>query len=345
MTLKEIGARAGVHASTVSRIINSPDDSFASKEVRERVWAIVKETGYVPDSSAQALRQNRVQNKTHRIGTLACILGRTKNLEDNPFFEQTARAIEQQALTMGYSVQVSYSVLDAPAEQQLKSKEKPIGAIVLGRFKNPDTARMLECQYKNLLFVGRSPIAADWDQVICDGYEAAVIAMNHLIGYGHRRIGYIGETKNEVRYRAYLDMVEKHKLECAPELTADCNHNSAEGGYQGADTLLKKASPLPTAVFCASDVSAIAALRRFREEKSRSRPGISIISMDNIELSAYVSPMLTTVGMPIVEMGNVAVQTLINRINKLHRLPLKIYLPNKLSQRESVANLNEGMYI
>jgi DNA-binding LacI/PurR family transcriptional regulator len=70
-----------------------------------------------------------------------------------------------------------------------------------------------------------------------------------------------------------------------------------------------------------------------------------MISMDNIEMSAYVSPMLTTVGMPIIEIGNVAVGTLIGRIQKHHKLPLKVYLPNKLLQRESVSNLNEGMYI
>ncbi|MNF97458.1 HTH-type transcriptional repressor CytR [compost metagenome] len=64
---------------------------------------------------------------------------------------------------------------------------------------------------------------------------------------------------------------------------------------------------------------------------------LSIISMDNIELSGYVSPMLTTVGMPIVEMGNWAVQLLINRLNKRHQLPAKVLLPNRLIIRESVA--------
>jgi len=59
--------------------------------------------------------------------------------------------------------------------------------------------------------------------------------------------------------------------------------------------------------------------------------------MDDIELAGYVSPMLTTIGMPKSELGNIAVQTLVNRINKNHKLPMKIFLPYKLAIRESVA--------
>ena len=271
MTLKEIAARAGVHTSTVSRILNSPDDSFASRAVRERVWAIVKETGYVPNPSAQALRQSRSKTSTHQNGTLACILGRTRRLEDNPFFAQVARAVEQQALTLGYSVQVSYSVLEPPPDSRppKSGQPRPAGAIVLGRFVDQRIAQSLERQYRNIVFVGRSPVLAGWDQVICDGYEATVIAMNHLIDYGHRRIGYIGEIRNEVRYRAFQDILKQQDLKASASLVAACDHNSPEGGYQGASTLLKKANPLPTAVFCASDVAAIAALRRFREARIR----------------------------------------------------------------------------
>jgi len=345
VTLKEIAAKVGVHVSTVSRVINSPDDNFGSREVRERIWTVVRESGYVPNPSAQALRQSRIHQLSHRIGTLDCVLGRTKYLEDNPFFAQVARAAEQQALNMGYSVQVSYSVMD-PAQWNTKAREEPpIGAVVLGWFDKPEIIQLLESRYKNLVFVGRNLIGANWDQVICDGYEAAVIALNHLIGYGHCRIGYIGETKNDARYRAFVDIVKKHNLEFSPDLVASCNHNNSEGGYQGVKKLLEKAKPLPTAVFCASDVVAIATMRRFRESRVKIPTQLSIVSLDNIELSGYVSPMLTTVGMPIVEMGSVAVQVLVSRINKLHRLPQKIFLPNKLADRESVTNLNEGMYI
>lgn len=345
MTLKEIAARAGVSVSTVSRIINSPDDSFARREVRDRVWAIIKETGYTPNLSARELKQGKSKVQSISAGSLACILGRTKTLDDNPFFAQLSRVIEQQAMERKYPVRLSYSIFDVKAAPTLEKIEAAHvdGAVVLGRFSE-GAIDFLERHYKNIVYVGRNKISMPWDQVLCDGYEATQIAMEHLIAYGHQRIGYIGETANEVRYQAYREMILKHRLDGNRRLVCETPHSS-EGGYRGADLLLKADVPLPTAVFCAADVSAIAALRRFTEAKIRVPDQLSIISMDNIEMSGYVSPMLTTVGMPVMEMGNIAVQTLIGRIQKQHKLPLKVYLPNRLILRESVANLNAGMYI
>lgn len=347
MTLKTIATLAGVSVSTVSRIINSPDDNFARKEVRDRVWNVIKETGYTPNQNAKDLKLGKTKTPNTPVGALCCILGRTKTLDDNPFFAQLSRVIEQQAMERGYPVRLSYSVFDikeAPTLQKIEGMRID-GAIVLGRF-DKSAVSFLERHYKNIVYVGRNEISASWDQVICDGYEATRIALGHLLSLGHRRIGYIGETKNEIRYKAYLDILKENGIEQEPCLIAECPQNSVEGGYQGADTLLRQsAASLPPAVFCASDIVAIAALRRFKEARIKVPDRISVISIDNIELSSYVSPMLTTVGIPIREMGSIAVQTLIGHIQKQHVLPLKIYLPNKLILRESVANLNEGMYI
>lgn len=342
MTLKEIAKRAGVSVSTVSRIINSPDDSFARKEVRDKVWAIIRETGYVPNQTARELKRKQSSAAPARSCTLTFILGRTRNPDDNPFFAQVARAAEQQALQLGYSVSLSYSVFDIENRELLSRVEAAgtDGAIVLGRFCS-EAMEFLEQHYKKMVYVGRNVITAPCDQVICDGYEATQTALRYLIHCGHRRIGYIGETENEIRYQAFLDAVNRYRLDADPNLVIECPQSGA-GGYEGAGRLIKRADPPPTAVFCAADVAAIAAIRRFSEAGIQVPRQLSVISMDNIELSQYVSPTLTTVEMPIVEMGNVAVQTLINRINKLHRLPMKIYLPNRLMIRESVVNASDG---
>ncbi|MBD3922083.1 LacI family DNA-binding transcriptional regulator [Paenibacillus sp. PR3] len=337
MTLKQIANMAGVSISTVSRILNSPDNSFATKEVRDRVWMCAREIGYVPDQNARELKLGKRTSRKSAPPSISCILGRTRQLEDDPFFAQVSRAIEQQALELGYAVRHSYSLFDIETDSLLDQIESSHtdGAIILGRFSN-DSMSFLEKHYKNLVYVGRNVISANCDQVICDGYEATQIAMMHLIANGHKRIGYIGETLNEVRFEAYCDILRKYGLEYSDKWVSNCPQNGP-GGYQGAEELLTKASPLPTAVFCATDIAAIAALRRFSEARIKVPEQLSIISMDNIELSGYVSPMLTTVGMPIVEMGNWAVQLLIDRLNKRHNLPAKVLLPNKLVIRESVA--------
>lgn len=339
MTLKEIAALAGVSVSTISRIINSPDDSFARKEVREKVWAIIKETGYIPNQSARELKMKHNRSAARTSYTITCILGRSKTLDDNPFFAQVARAVEQQALNLGCCVSHSYSIFDIHnMDLQLRTNiPKTDGAIVLGRF-SPEAMNYIEKHYRNKVYVGRNVMDCDWDQVICDGYDATKIAMAYLISCEHKRIGYLGESVNEVRYQAFSDMVRKHGLDPDSNLISRCQQNS-DGGYMGADKLIKQADPLPTAVFCATDITAIGAIRRFSEAGIKIPDQLSVISMDNIELSAYVSPMLTTVEMPIVELGNIAVQTLMDRINKRHRLPMKIFLPNRLMIRESVAKL------
>ncbi|MCX7615209.1 MAG: LacI family transcriptional regulator [Clostridiales bacterium] len=339
MTLKEIATRAGVSVSTVSRIINSPDDSFARKEIRSKVWEIIRETGYIPNQSARELKCAKSESSNKHSHTLTCILGRTKNPNDNPFFAQVARAIEQQALSLGYVVSTSYSIFDIENNALLHKIQtaKTDGAIVLGRFDN-NTRKFLDKYYKNIVYVGRNLIDADWDQVICDGYEATKTALNYLITNGHKRIGYIGETANEVRFKAYIDTVQEHNLESGSELIASCQQDCS-GGYSGVGYLLQSASPLPTAVFCATDVTAIAAIKRFTEAGIKIPEQLSVISIDDIELAQYVSPMLTTVSIPKIEMGKMAVRTLIDRINKVHLLPMKIYLPHKLLIRESTAKL------
>ena len=337
MTLKEIAELAGVSTSTVSRIINSSDDSFARKSVRDRVWKIIHETGYVPNQSARELKQGRREEAVARCTTLACILGRTRDLEDNPFFAQTARAIEQQALEKGCTVSAYHSVFDLQQAPQGRSPNIPRadGAIVLGRLGTP-TRALLERHYRNLVYVGRNVIDSQWDQVVCDGYEAARTALLHLIGLGHKRIAYIGDTEDEIRYRAYTDTLLAHGLEADPALTASVSQDGP-GGYAGADLLLRAASPLPTAAFCATDITAIAAIKRFAEAGIRIPAQLSVIGIDDIEVAQYVSPVLTTVSIPKVEMGRMAVRTLLDRINREHRLPMQIFLPHKLLIRESTA--------
>ncbi len=336
MTLKDIAQRAGVSISTVSRIINSEDDSFARKEVRDKVWEIIRETEYVPNQAAIDLKthKNKCNNKDQI--TIACILGRTKNLEDNPFFAQVARSVEQKALSLGHVVSLSYSILDINNMQLSKKIEsiKTDGAIVIGRF-DIRTLKFLKEHYKNLVYVGRNVIDTDIDQVICDGYEATRTALHYLIQCGHKRIGYIGETINETRYKAYQSMIAEHKLDNDSNLVCSCYQNGI-GDCKGVEVLLQNANPLPTAVFCATDIAAVAAMQRFTVAGIKIPQDISVVSMDDIELAGYISPMLTTISMPKSELGSIAVQTLTNRISKKHKLPMKIFLPYKLSIRESV---------
>jgi len=340
VTLKEIAAEAGVSVSTVSRVVNSRDDSFASREVRDRVWNIVRKTGYLPNKTARELRWGKNAQPVQG-GLLCCILGRTDAAEGSPFLSQISRVTEKQALDMGYPLRFSYSIFHMGEKlmtnviRQRIESFKPNGVIAIGEFSSC-AVDLINRHYANVIYIGRSRIDTAWDQVICDAREAAEIALNHLYAKGHRKIGYLGMTGREPRHDAYRDFLTRRGLSIPEQWVFECEH-SAEGGNAGARKLIGLSGERPTAVFCACDSAAIALTNRLKDAKIHVPEQVSIIGLDNIELSGYVSPMLSSVGMPVQEMGVVAVQTLISRMEGRHKKALRVYLPNEIYIRQSVA--------
>ena len=105
-TLDEIAKEAGVSISTVSRIINGNSPNAASKEMQDKIWRIARAGGYVPNTSAQALRQKSETSARHQ--SIACIYARSQDAQNDAFFSALTRSIEQEALKEGYIVKYSF---------------------------------------------------------------------------------------------------------------------------------------------------------------------------------------------------------------------------------------------
>ena len=111
MTLKEIASLAGVSPSTVSRVINHPGSKAASRKVEDKIWQIVRETGYVPDVSARSLKLHGTSGRTPDTPkAIGCLLARTHT--SDPFFSKIARGLEREALRNGYTVKYIFSYQD-----------------------------------------------------------------------------------------------------------------------------------------------------------------------------------------------------------------------------------------
>ena len=110
MTLKDIAKEAGVSISTVSRIINGNSSNAASKEMQDKIWSIARAGGYVPNTSAQALKQKSRENLPHH--SIACVYARAQDAQNDAFFSTLTRSIEQEALKQGYIVKYSFSTFD-----------------------------------------------------------------------------------------------------------------------------------------------------------------------------------------------------------------------------------------
>lgn len=334
MTQKEIAKEAGVSISTVSRVINNKGKNVASQEIQDRIWEIVRRTNYVPNDIAQKLRSSQETKAEKTFGSIECFFARMPFSDKDQFFSDLARSIETEVLKLNHVLKYSFtaSTLQRSYNQKLLAESSAKGIMILGRCDNAALI-LLKKHFKNLCFVGLNSYKKEFDSILCDGSEASKDAVNYLIGLGHTRIGYIGETFNEVRYVGYRTAMIENKLPTESRYVADVIL-TYEGGYIGAKKLLESA-PNITAVFCANDISAVGAMRAFQEAGLSIPNDISVIGIDDIEVSKYLIPPLTTIHIPIEEMGNIAAKVLIDRINGGHKIPLRVVLPFHLEVRGS----------
>ena len=340
MTLKEIAAEAGVSISTVSRVINKSSKSPASQEVQDRIWEIVRRTGYTPNSTARDLKKGNPGRAEPPSRSIACLFARVADTETDTFFSSLARSIEKEAFRHNYILKYTFTAFDIhhPSTFRLITDNHVDGVAVLGRC-DKQLLKFLKQYFKYVAYTGLNNLEAKYDQIICDGCQASISAIRHLISLGHKRISYIGEVENEDRYRGYCMAMNEARLPVRKELVINV-HLSSEGGYRGANTLLDKDCEV-TAIFCANDNTAIGAMRAVKEHGLSIPEDISVISIDDIDTAQYLTPMLTTVHIPVEDMGKMAAKTLIDRIEGGHTLPMKINLPYYIANRESCGPCTE----
>ena len=308
MTLKEIARQANVSVSTVSRVINQKNTKAASPEVQERIWKIVRKSGYTPNATARSLKlgqKAQIQNTTPK--SIACIYARSNSAVSDPFF--------------------SRQLAQFPVD----------GIVILGRYEK-QLLRFFTQNYKNVIYTGLNPMGTQYDQVVCDGSDISYSALSYLVELGHTKIGYVGEQNNEVRFSGYKDALAKLGLPFLQKNTSNV-HLSADGGYKGANILMHNKADI-SAIFCANDTTALGVIHALKEKNFRIPEDISVISVDDIETAQYLSPMLTTVHIPLEELGRITAKTLIDRINGGHRLPMRISLPFYIAKRDSCGKLN-----
>ncbi|MDD7218563.1 MAG: LacI family DNA-binding transcriptional regulator [Clostridia bacterium] len=342
MTLKEIAKEANVSVSTVSRVINQKNTKAASPEVQERIWDIVRKSGYTPNATARNLKmgQNRqIQDTVPK--SIACIYARSNSSVSDPFFSQIAKAIEQEAFKSSYFIRHSFTAMDIANPDIAKQLAQfPVdGVVILGRYEK-QLLNFFSQNYKNVIYTGLNPMGNKYDQVVCDGSEIAYTAISYLMELGHTRIGYIGEQNNEVRFTGYKEALAKLGLPFLQKNTVNVRLSS-DGGYKGANTLIHNKADI-SAIFCANDTTAIGVIHALKEKGFRIPEDISIISVDDIDTVQYLSPLLTTVHIPLEDLGKISAKVLIDRINGGHRLPMRILLPYYIAKRDSCGKVNRN---
>lgn len=332
MRLKDIANELGVSISTISRALNHPELNAAGPELTQRILAVAEREGYSPDPIARRLRQPLVDSSADNLYVL--IARPQAEVKDDPFYNTISTSISREASACRRVIRCTYSVPDSGLEGLLTNfmPEIPGDVIIIGRF-SPALMPALRSVFRHIVYVGINRLDVDCDQVLCDGYEAAQAALSHLYGLGHRCFGFIGAEPEE-RSRGFLRGAERLALPEDSFFTEQTDMLSLDGGYRGMCSLLRRA-PQVTGVICANDMVAIGALQACKDQGLRVPEDLSLIGIDDVPSIRFVEPKLTTIHVPMEEMGRLAVRALQDRVYGVRTLPVRFMTPYTLIERDS----------
>jgi len=331
VTARDVAARVGVSASTISRVLNNNAGDLISAETRQRVLQAAAELGYTPDPIARALRGK----KSHLLGLIV------REIAD-PFFARFISELSVQARQMNYHLVLGHAQSDpeeALTMTNVLDTRHTDGVIVLGDLKNDEAALQQMLQGKHAVVgVCRGPSPASLYTVNTDNYAGTYALLDHLYGLGHRKFGFIdGGWLGDLRERrdAFVRYVDERQLSVRPEWI-QAQTNNADGGYRAMQVLLKLKEP-PSAVFAADDIMAIGALKAVADASLRVPDDVSIVGFDDIDLGKFLCPSLTTMRQPIDVMSEYVLNLLLELINQpeVHREQTLIRVPPELVIRQS----------
>lgn len=336
--LCDVARAAGVSTATVSMVVNN--NPRISPATQRRVRRAVERLGYQPSHAAQVLSGKR--------GNVISILMPAQRADiSDSYFASLSSGIAEQAASIGYSVMFTRATAEFVRNRNHVSmieQQSAQGLLLLGfndfdRFVDDiDAARHPVVVVDNQLD-GRS----DLDFVGCDYASGAEQALNYLLQLGHRKIGLItssagGRNASEI-VEAYRSMMSEHGIRPGEGWIAD-GQSTEEGGAEAAEMILRR-HPEVTALFAASDAMAIGAIHEAAKRGLRVPRDLSIIGFDNVRHSAYLTPALTTVQLPLAAVGAKACERLIERINgraeaMSDRLPAHLVLRNSAAMAKDV---------
>lgn len=318
----DVARLAGVSTATVSRVLSNPE--IVSAETRRLVEEAIRQTGYRLNQAARNLRIRRTGGVVALVPNLS-----------NPFFSQILAGMAAVLAPAGYNLLVA----DTRAEggRSILTYAEPSRA---------DGLIVLDGTLPAEGLTGRLPLvlACEWipgiaaPRVKIDNREAAMMAVGHLIGLGHRRVAHVAGPRRNVLSEARLAGTERalaaHGLPAPVVLPGDFSLES--GRRAGAAWLALPPAERPTAVFLASDAMACGFIGEVQHHGVMVPRDVSVMGFDDIELVSHMTPALSTIRQPREALGRKAAQRLLDRIEGDDRDEDTI-LPVELVLRASTA--------
>jgi DNA-binding LacI/PurR family transcriptional regulator len=328
VTLKSVAAHLGLSAGTVSSVLNdAPSARHIPKATRERIIAAARKLDYRPNFFARSLRKQR----TFTIGVIAHEIG-------DGYSSSVIAGIEHSARQKNYFFVTGVHRHD----QELFDK---YARLLLQR--GAEGIITVDFNLAHSLPVPTVAIPGHTDNegvinILIDHRHAAELAFKHLINLGHKQIAFLkghpDSPDSQYRWSAIEQVADELGLELDPELVIqiDSTDSTPSLGYPFAKKLIEKKRPF-TALFAFNDISAIGSIRAFQEAGMRVPQEVSVVGFDDIPAAAFHYPSLTTIRQPLRKMGEIAVDMLVEQIERRSEWQREIAVQPELVVRESTA--------
>lgn len=329
-TLKDIAKEAGVSVMMVSRVINKRF-SEVSEENIAKIQEISTRLGYVPNSSARSL-----SSKSSKI--ISVIIEGSENPLESPYSAAMLGHIIQQVQNRGYNTMVHF-VTDQYSEvtQHLKSW-KAEGAIFLGTF-DKDIQQIQADNQIPLVFTDSYSSIRQITNIGIDDYKGGVLAARHFMENGHRNMAFVAPHISasqliQQRLKGFEDTIKEAGLALPPSHIIDLYDLE-----ENPDSLCSSPQSV-TAIFAATDCCAITLLDILRQRNYQVPQDFSIIGFDNLPISQYTTPKLTTISQDISKKAQYASDILFQHLQNNSLPTQNVIMDVQLISRESVQKLN-----
>lgn len=307
VTIKDVAKEAGVSISTVSKALNDVD--VLHPATKAHILEVAERLNYVPNLNGKLLKSGESK-----------MLGFFTTSVSGPYFYVLVEAMARRCEKLGYGLTVIISKDKQVILSNLLGRRVD-GAIIFEELMidDKDVEAMEKAQIQ-AVFLDRVIDRETMGSVIFDSYVSGYEATKYLISLGHKRIAYISGVEtmydSEQRKKGYLDALYDHQLEMDEELIL-YGYFEEEGSYNAVKTFIHlHPEKLPDAFLAGNDLSAMGCIKALQSEGYQVPEDISVMGFDDINLAQYFSPPLTTVKNQIARQGNLAVDHLVNMIQK-----------------------------
>jgi LacI family transcriptional regulator len=330
VTIKDIARKAGVNHSTVSRVIN--DNPAISEKTRKKVIKVMDDLNYKPNLIARGL----VRQRTNAMALITP--------DVNPHVSPIIKGISDTCRRLNFGLMLfstDYWLEESRSYMDVVNNWLVDGVFIYNVIYHkhlPDNIKELQSEGIPFVFINKFVRGEEVNAVGVDNFDAVEQAVSHLANLGHKRIGFIGGGNMSVdgveRFEGFKHAIGKYDLEFDDRLFGLGNFGYGEA-YEEMKRILCLSCEKPTAMVCANDMMAVAAINAIRDRGLKVPEDIAVVGYDDTDVSKFFNPAITTIRPSLEDIGGKAISLMQKIIENPGRAVEKVKINTKLVVRES----------